>query len=203
MKPSIKCAVLITSQNKGVASLGECGIKFGLGSLCSSFTSSVLVLPSAEEKSIEVSFTGEMLLWKQKIWLRLFYFLLSPLPRSAALWWLKANDGCPPPSHLEPLLKVLGCFKSRHMSVGKKINWFSSSFLLCALPKIFCFLIVFCSVSCYLSVYPFIPRRSLLLYCPPPPHTLHPSTLHPLSPATGWCMVPVSTWINGTPVVLI
>lgn len=60
MKLSDKCVVLITSQNKDFASLGECGIK--LGWFRTPLTSSVLVLPSAHEKTIEVSFIGKTLL---------------------------------------------------------------------------------------------------------------------------------------------
>lgn len=57
--------------------------------------------------------------------------------------------------------------------VRGKLAFLLSSFLLSPNDLLISNSLVFCSVSLYLSVYPFIPRCSLLLYCAPPPF-LHP-----------------------------
>lgn len=110
---------------------------------------------------------------KTKIRLGLFYFLLSTLPCSAVPWWLKPNDGHPPPSHLAPLLKVFGCFRSCFRSLWEtnEMVFFLSFFpdlsdLLISNCLLFYFPLPF-SLSLYFQVFfasllPPLPPSSIL-----------------------------------------
>lgn len=167
-KANITFAAFILSQNKSSIYLCKCRMNPS-----APLVSSVRVLPTLEEKTIEVSFTGKTLLWKQKL---NSGFSISCCPRRRAPWWLKANGNFRPILPDVSKQKFFSFIRERSCVPGKWMNssldecWFSFSLLVSVLPGLLfsnCLLLYF-PLSFCLSLYSQVFFASLL---PPLPST--------------------------------